>query len=448
MNSSIELQVISKILTSDDIHTVDRLCEFDMSYYEVFQKEIGFIFKHKDDYGKVPDAFTFTVEFPEFTILPVNEPLEYLETEMTKNKQRILLVQTFNKLKSLGSADVSDAWDYVGMQYEQYLNLDTSMPMDIVHSAKERSRKVIEYSKQARIPTGFPEIDKVMYGGLSTVEELLILIARTNTGKSWVGAKLMETAQANGFNVLYYSPEMQSCYLATRFDTWRSHFPNSKLYRGAYPDEYTPYLDDLERQIAGVYILEDKDAPGGTVTMPYLKKLVKRLHIKELIIDGLSYVEDVQRGESDYIRYKHIAADAFKISKDCSCAVVIMMQANRETKENKDDKGAAFPTIYNAEGSDHPGRIATQVFAMRQVFEKHVLDIRLEKSRAANNQRPEFSYAWDIDTGNIQYIPNEEDTTTTESIIPTVMPDLGIKTNTPPLASDLSPDDVDEELEF
>ena len=202
MNSSIELQVISKILTSDDIHTVDRLCEFDMSYYEVFQKEIGFIFKHKDDYGKVPDAFTFTVEFPEFTILPVNEPLEYLETEMTKNKQRILLVQTFNKLKSLGSADVSDAWDYVGMQYEQYLNLDTSMPMDIVHSAKERSRKVIEYSKQARIPTGFPEIDKVMYGGLSTVEELLILIARTNTGKSWVGAKLMETAQANGFNVI------------------------------------------------------------------------------------------------------------------------------------------------------------------------------------------------------------------------------------------------------
>ena len=62
----------------------------------------------------------------------------------------------------------------------------------------------------------------------------------------------------------------------------------------------------------------------------------------------------------------------------------------------------------NIEGSDHPARIATQVFSVRQIFERHVLDIRLEKSRMANNQKPVLSYSWDINTGNIQNIQGED----------------------------------------
>jgi hypothetical protein len=96
------------------------------------------------------------------------------------------------------------------------------------------------------------------------------------------------------------------------------------------------------------------------------------------------------------------------------------MQANRETKESKDDKGDPFPNLYNIEGSDHPARIATQVFAVRQIFDKHVLDIRLEKSRNANNQKPILSYAWDINTGNMQYLPTGGDTGPGGSVTPTV----------------------------
>ena len=108
-----------------------------------------------------------------------------------------------------------------------------------------------------------------------------------------------------------------------------------------------------------------------------------------------------------------------------------MMQANRESRNNKDDKGEVFPNIYNIEGSDHPARIATQVFAMRQIFDKHVLDIRLEKARNANNQKPEFSYAWDINTGNMKYIPGTDTVGSAATIAPKI--DLGntISINTP-----------------
>lgn len=408
MTSSVELQVISRILTSESSFEVDRLCSYDESYYAVFKDHIHYILDHKDRYGEVPDVFTFQAQFPSIVLVEVNEPLSFLEDELRKNKQHILLLETFNKLGDLGSADVTEAWQYLSKQVDRAAQLDASQPMNIVADADKRAEQIVEANKQRRIPTGFPEIDKVMYGGLSTIEELLVIIARTNAGKSWVCTKMMESAQANGFPVLYYSPEMQSCFIGTRFDTWRGHFKNSELYRGQYSDEYKQYLKELIHNETGAFVVEDKDMSEGLTTVRGLEQLVKKHHIKLLIIDGLSYISEGYKTQTDTVRYKVICNDLFKLSKVHSCAVVVAMQANRETRESKDDKGEPFPTIYNAEGSDHPARIATQVFSMRQVFEKHILDIRLEKSRTAANTRPVFSYSWDPNTGTTEYIRDND----------------------------------------
>lgn len=408
MTSSVELQVISRILTSESSFEVDRLCSYDESYYAVFKDHIHYILDHKNKYGEVPDVFTFQAQFPSIVLVEVNEPLSFLEDELRKNKQHILLLETFNKLGDLGSADVTEAWQYLSKQVDRAAELDASQPMNVVADADKRAEQIIEFNKQKRIPTGFPEIDKVMYGGLSTVEELLIIIARTNAGKSWVCTKMMESAQANGFPVLYYSPEMQSCFIGTRFDTWRGHFKNSELYRGQYSEEYKQYLKELVHNETGAFVVEDKDMSEGLTTVRGLEQLVKKHHIKLLIIDGLSYISEGYKTQNDTVRYKVICNDLFKLSKVHSCAVVVAMQANRETRESKDDKGEPFPTIYNAEGSDHPARIATQVFSMRQVFEKHILDIRLEKSRTAANTRPVFSYSWDPNTGTTEYIRDND----------------------------------------
>lgn len=431
MTGSIELQMISKILTSTSESEIDALCDFDASYYSIFKKHIQFILKHREKYGDVPDLFTFQAEFPDVELVKVTEPIEYLTQSINKNKQHILLVETFNKLKELGSGDVSEAWKYLEKQCERVSMLDSSQPLDIVKDTDKRSAQVLEFSQQQRIPTGFDEIDKCMYGGLSTVEELVILVARTNTGKSWVGTRMMESAQKHGFPVLYYSPEMQASFLGTRFDTWRGNFQNNLLFQGQYTEQYYNYLKDLSKQDTSAFILEDKDAPDEVVNVPFLKKLVKKHGIKLLVIDGLSYMSDTEKTDKDYTKYKNLCADLFRLSKQCGCAVVVMMQANRESRNNKDDKGEVFPNIYNIEGSDHPARIATQVFAMRQIFDKHVLDIRLEKARNANNQKPEFSYAWDINTGNMKYIPGTDTVGSAATIAPKI--DLGntISINTP-----------------
>lgn len=419
MISSIELQVISKILTSESSEEIDTLCAFDPSYYSVFKPHIEFILNHRQRYNVVPDLFTFQAEFPDVSLVVVKEPLDFIVGEMQRNKQHILLVETFNKLKDLGAGDITRAWEYLTRQCEQAASLDNTRPLDIIKDAKIRSDQVLQFSHQNRIPTGFAEIDKLMYGGLSTVEELLLIVARTNTGKSWVCVRMMEAAQQAGYPVLYYSPEMQASFLGTRFDTWRAHFPNSQLYQGRYTEAYLEYLTKLSQEDTSAFILEDKDMSSGDVNVHGIETLVRRYSIKLLIIDGLSYMSDSKRGDTDYIRYKNICLDLFKLSKKYGCAVVVAMQANRETKDTKDDKGDPFPNLYNIEGSDHPARIATQAFSLRQVFDKHVLDIRLEKSRVANNQKPVLSYAWDVNTGNMQYLPGGDDDPVSTVLTPT-----------------------------
>ena len=99
MITSIELQIISKILTSDDESLVEELCGFDESYYSVFRPQIAYILDHKNQYGNVPDVFTFKVNFPNVELVQVNETIEFLRTQMRKNKQHILLMDTFNKIK-------------------------------------------------------------------------------------------------------------------------------------------------------------------------------------------------------------------------------------------------------------------------------------------------------------------------------------------------------------
>jgi len=445
--TSIELQVISKILTSASEDEVEKLCEYDVSYYNVFTEQIEYILNHKATYNKVPDVFTFQARFPDTILVKVSEPMEYIHREMCKHKRQILLLETFNRIKNLGSDDIDACWAYLENQCERASSLDTSQPLDLIADADKRAEQVKQFNMQSRIPTGFAEIDKLMYGGLSTVEELLIIVARTNTGKSWVCTKMMESAQSHGFPVLYYSPEMQACFLGTRFDTWRSHFQNSQLHLGNYTDDYMKYVKALSKETTSAFVLEDKDVSEGSVSVNNLRQLVKRHGIKLLVIDGLSYMVDTKKSTTDYERYKNMCTDLFRLSKQMGCAVVVAMQANRETRECKDDKGEPFPGIYQVEGSDHPARIATQVFAIRQIFDKHVLDIRLEKSRSANNQKPVLSYSWDVNTGNMQYLPGGSDDVTPTSIAPNVSIST-VANNPSPAHASTDEFDLDDDVEF
>lgn len=407
MRESIEVLIISKILTSDDEKLVAELCQYDSSYYAVCSKQIDYILDHLQKYGTVPDIFTFNQEFPTFEIVDARrEPKEFLVSEIKKNKQRILIRETYNTLGELGSGDVSEAWDFLYQQCEKAAALENAQPMNIVADAPVRAEQVKEWAKQARIPTGFAELDALIYGGWSTVEEFAVMVAGTNSGKSWCCARSMEAGHRAGFPVALYSPEMQAAYFATRFDTWRGHFKNSELFQGKYTDDYKQYIETLRKDPVPAYIIEDKDMPEG-VSPRHLGAFVKQHGIKLLIIDGISYMSDDRRATNEHERQMHIAKDLFDMSKRYGCAILVAAQANRETKDTKDEKGNPFPDLYHIAGSFAIAQVATLGFAIRQIFDKQVFEIRAEKARNSKNNKTILSYSWDINTGNMQYMKGD-----------------------------------------
>ena len=124
MIESIELQVISRILTSQNSSEIDELLSFDDTYYSVFRDHIRYILNHKSKYGVVPDVFTFLNEFEDIeSLLDVREPISYLSEQMRLNKQRIILIETFNRLKDANQSDIENVWKYIANQVERVHNL-------------------------------------------------------------------------------------------------------------------------------------------------------------------------------------------------------------------------------------------------------------------------------------------------------------------------------------
>ena len=66
--------------------------------------------------------------------------------------------------------------------------------------------------------SGFPELDDIIHG-IQRLEEFLVIVARTNQGKSWVLEKIVTHIWQLGFNVGYISPEMRASSIGFRFDT-------------------------------------------------------------------------------------------------------------------------------------------------------------------------------------------------------------------------------------
>lgn len=284
---------------------------------------------------------------------------------------------------------------------------------------------------------------------LDNISHTYITDDYTVTHNTWILTKMMAAAQLHGFPVLYYSPEMQAAMLATRFDTWRAgygKFKNSDIFRGQYNEEYLKYLNSLQTESTPAFILEDKDVENGVVNATKLQTFVHQHKIKLLIIDGISYMEDEQHASATHEQYKNICASLFKMSKDEGCVVVIAMQANRDTKKNKSDEDGVdpFPSLYELEGSDHPARIATQVFSIRNVYDQGRLDIRMEKSRNAANNRSVFSYRWDPNNGEMSLL----DDTTSDSISNSISPNVTPVVVTTKIHRDDDNDLIDDDEEF
>lgn len=401
----IQEQVLNYILNTKDSSLI-ILNRLDDSFFPNYKNEWNYIVNHFNTYGVIPDKESFLNSFPDFDLINVNEPLQYLVDELYKEHQSNQLATTFNKVrKLLLDNKIEDAVDLYKKAYE---DLAIGVPLTSVDILKDTSRydayveRLTSFDKYY-VRTGLPELDSII-GGWDREEELATIVARTNVGKSWLLLKFAVAAAEQGLNVGVYSGEMSERKVGYRVDTLIQHISNGALIHGSsnIQNDYKTYIENLPTRFKGKIKVLTPNMINGVAGVTTLRAFVEKDNLDILFIDQHSLLEDDRKAKNPVERASNISKDLKNLQVLKRIPIISVCQQNRSSTEN-------------GVGSEHiaqSDRIA-QDSTIILFFEKHkddnsLLDIDLVKSRDSVNGK-KLTYKVDFNKGEFIYMSSGDE---------------------------------------
>lgn len=402
----VQLQILNKVLATKDLKLLtDNGITAD--YFTEYADEYSFILDHYNNYKDVPDIESVVAKFSDFNVLDVSESDRYLIDTIREEYLYTKSVPVIKKAVQLLKGDANAASQYLQSELSNLTPNYTTPFMDIIHS--DERLKMFESKGEDKnkwyITTGFEELDDIV-GGWQKGEEYVVIFARTGQGKSWVLVKSLQHAWEIGNNVGYISPEMSGNKIGYRFDTMYKNYSNTALTRGDTEtisvDDYTDYYNALSQKENKFLVSTPRDF-NNEVTVSKLRTFVTSNNLDILGVDGISYMKDerYKRGDNLSTTLKNISEDLMNLSCELKIPILVVVQSNRGGVE-KDT-----PDIEDIRDSDGISFNATKIISLKQKDAGLVMQIK--KNRDGRNG-DKLTYLWDIDIGNFQWIPSDDDT--------------------------------------
>lgn len=406
----VSLQILNKIISTKDISIItDNNLTID--YFLEYEDEYSFIKEHFDNYKNVPDTETFINKFPDFELLEVNESDRYLVDAIREEYLYSKSVPVIKKAAELLKSDSNEASRYLQSELVNLTPNYTTPYVDIIHSNSRVEMFEDKSNNKDKwfIPTGFEELDDIIYGW-QCGEEFVVIFARTGIGKSWVLVKTVQHAWEIGKNVGYVSPEMSADKIGYRFDTLNNHFSNMALVRGDKSkvsiDEYRQYNEKLAEHNNSILVSTPMDF-NKQVTVGKLRTFVQANNLDMLAIDGITYMTDerYKRGDNKTTSLTNISEDLMELSCELKIPILVVVQSNRGGTE-KDT-----PDLEDIRDSDGIAHNATKVISLNQKEEALVMKIKKNRDGKIGDK---LTYLWDIDLGEFTWMPGDCDSATIE----------------------------------
>ena len=406
----VSLQILNRVISTKDISIItDNNLTID--YFLEYEDEYSFIKEHFDNYKNVPDTETFINKFPDFELLEVNESDRYLVDAIREEYLYSKSVPVIKKAAELLKSDSNEASRYLQSELVNLTPNYTTPYVDIIHSNSRVEMFEDKSNNKDRwfIPTGFEELDDIIYGW-QCGEEFVVIFARTGIGKSWVLVKTVQHAWEIGKNVGYISPEMSADKIGYRFDTLNNHFSNMALVRGDKSkvsiDEYRQYNEKLAEHNNSILVSTPMDF-NKQVTVGKLRTFVQANNLDMLAIDGITYMTDerYKRGDNKTTSLTNISEDLMALSCELKIPILVVVQSNRGGTE-KDT-----PDLEDIRDSDGIAHNATKVISLNQKEEALVMKIKKNRDGKIGDK---LTYLWDIDLGEFTWMPGDCDSATIE----------------------------------
>jgi replicative DNA helicase len=406
----IALQILSKVIaTADNSIIEDNLLTSE--YFVGYENEYQFIQDHLKEYGNVPDKATFLAKFPDIELVEVTESDRYLVDTAREEYLYYKSVPVIQKAAELLKSDSNAASEYLINAMKDLQPQYRLGGVDIVKDAELRYEQFVERKEHQEdwfFTCGFPELDDLIHG-IQRKDELFVIFARTNQGKSWVLEKMCTHIWQIGYNVGYISPEMSASSIGYRFDTLYSNYSNSGLMWGKEDvsnDDYHTYIQKLSKSDNKFIVATPLDF-DKKITVTKLKNWIKQYKLDMIAIDGITYMSDerYKRGDNKTTSLTNISEDLMGLSMEMSVPVLVVVQANRTgVVENGMDETPELESIRDSDGIAHN---ASKILSIHQ-REHGVLNMTVKKQRMGA-VGGKLTYNWSINTGEFQFIPSYDD---------------------------------------
>jgi replicative DNA helicase len=390
---------------------------------EIFVRCQG-IFDHTLFDRKLQDAAEFiNVYAKEYTVLPeydmVNAScrIDLKRPEEIKQGHNDWLMdefENFTRHKALeraiiNSADLLEKKDYgqVESLIKEAVQISLTKDLGTDYFEDPRARLMRIKDKNGQISTGWPTLDKRLFGGMNR-GELNIFAGGSGAGKSLFLANLGVNWALQGLNVLYLTLELSEDLVAMRIDAMTTGISTKEIFKE---------LDDVEMKVRIIGKksgrLQIKYMPSGK-TANDLRAYMKEYEIKTgakidvLLVDYLDLLMPASRkisAENLFIKDKYVSEELRNLAMEKQVILVTAAQLNRGAVEEVEfDHSHISGGLSKIQTADN----VFGIFTSRAMRERGRYQIQLMKTRSSSGVGMKVDLEFNLETLKISDLPEDQ----------------------------------------
>jgi len=408
-NYNFEMQKLYIEMFLSDAETFIR-CQniFDPENFDQrLQPAAEFITKYVDEYKVMPEAQIVNASTSQ-QFEPVQLPKENYDWLMDE-------FENFSRHKGLEraiikSSDLLEEGDYgpVEKLIKDAIQISLNKDMGTDYFADPRARLEKLKSSNGQISTGWPTVDKKLYGGFNR-GELNIFAAASGGGKSLFLANLGVNWALMGLNVIYLTFELSENLVSMRLDSMTTGIGTRDIFRN---------IDDVELKVK---MLEKKSGHLQIKYMPsgkncndiraYLKEYQVKTGCKPdvLLIDYLDLMMplSVKVSPSDlFIKDKYVSEEIRNLAMETQCITVTASQLNRSAVEEIEfDHSHISGGLSKIMTADN----VIGIFTSRAMKERGRYQIQFMKTRSSSGVGQKVDLEFNVDTLRISDLGEDGD---------------------------------------
>ena len=394
---------------------------------EVFVRCQG-IFDHTLFERKLQDAAEFMNEYaknynvlPDYEMVNANCRTELKRPEDLKDGHMQWFMdefESFTRHKALeraiiSSADLLDKSDYgaVEVMIKEAVQIGLARDMGTDYFADPRGRLLGIKDKNGQISTGWPSMDRRLFGGMNR-GELNIFAGGSGAGKSLFLANLGVNWALQGLNVVYLTLELSEALVSMRIDSMLTGISTKEIFKD---------LDDVEMKVKMIGkksgMLQVKYMPSGKTAndlRAYLKeyeiKVGKKVDI--LLVDYLDLLMPVSKKISPadlFIKDKYVSEELRNLAVEKNCVLVTAAQLNRGAVEEVEfDHSHISGGLSKIQTADN----VFGIFTSRAMRERGRYQIQLMKTRSSSGVGMKVDLEFNLESLKISDLPEDEQEST------------------------------------